>query len=121
MRYQPSKEELEEANLTNKPNAWPYTFNLDPKLLTKAGQLVASSRKTIPTSFNMPWSDVFSPSGTTSFRAVDYEEILLFVIPTLVAPLYPDRVRIPLLGIVKAAALTLQNELDSSDIQFIEE
>ncbi|KAK4513049.1 uncharacterized protein ATC70_000086 [Mucor velutinosus] len=119
-RYKPSIEELKEAKL-DKASAWPYTFDLDPKVLAKIGQYVAQSKKTIPTTFNAPFNDIFAPGGVTNYRAVDYEEFMIFIVPALIAPHYPDSIRKPLLGIVKVAALVLQkNELHASDLQFIE-
>ncbi|KAK4514152.1 succinate dehydrogenase flavoprotein subunit [Mucor velutinosus] len=56
-RYKPSIEELKEAKL-DKASAWPYTFDLDPKVLAKIGQYVAQSKKTIPTTFNAPFNDI---------------------------------------------------------------
>ncbi|KAK4514155.1 uncharacterized protein ATC70_001742 [Mucor velutinosus] len=46
---------------------------------------------------------------------------MIFIVPALIAPHYPDSIRKPLLGIVKVAALVLQkNELHALDLQFIE-
>ncbi|CEP19998.1 hypothetical protein [Parasitella parasitica] len=65
---------------------WPYTFAIDAAKLTKIGEYIAASRKTVPDSFNAPWNDIFGTGpgcGVMNFRGVDYEEFLIFQVPTL--------------------------------------
>jgi hypothetical protein len=122
LRYTPTVDEMNDAKIDN-PRNWPYTFSIDAGKLSKIGEYIAASRKTIPATFNAPWNDIFgtgSGCGVSNFRGVDYEEMLLYQIPTLFAPELPDNVRKPLLGLVKAANLALMDELQISDVVYIE-
>ncbi|CEP13419.1 hypothetical protein [Parasitella parasitica] len=101
-----------------------YTIQGDIKALKALKALyIGASCKTIPASFNAPWNDIFGTGpgcGVTNFGGVDYEEFLIFQVPTLFAPALADNVRKPLLGLCKAASLALSDELHISDVVYIE-
>ncbi|OAD68603.1 hypothetical protein PHYBLDRAFT_150202 [Phycomyces blakesleeanus NRRL 1555(-)] len=74
------------------------------------GAAMEGTRGSIPTSFHGAWRDVARHAGY--FRAVDWADFLLFVVPTLVAERVHDQdARKALLGLVQACTLLMSWEL----------
>lgn len=90
-----------------------FTFLVDPTALRNAGICIERSRKTIPVSFQGSWDNLLAK--TDGARAIDYIDFLLFVVPTLLVPLF-DRVEVrsALLNLVKGCAIALQWNLTES-------
>ncbi|OAD71200.1 hypothetical protein PHYBLDRAFT_170577 [Phycomyces blakesleeanus NRRL 1555(-)] len=60
-----------------------HCFALSSGVRKEIGTAMYKTRNTIPTSFHGDWRDVYKNPG--SFKAVDWADFLLFVVPTLVA------------------------------------
>ncbi|CAO3654694.1 unnamed protein product [Mucor hiemalis] len=96
-----------------------YTFNITPSALASAGVCIENSRKTIPVSFQGSWDNLISK--TDGARAIDFIDFLLFVVPTLLVPLFDDvKVRNALLNLVKGCAIALQWNLTESLLTVME-
>ncbi|OAD69098.1 hypothetical protein PHYBLDRAFT_160052 [Phycomyces blakesleeanus NRRL 1555(-)] len=75
---------------------------------------MVSTRRTIPTSFHGAWINVATRSGY--FRAVDWADFILFVIPTLVAERVRDQAaRKALLDLVQTCNLLMSWELSAEE------
>ncbi|OAD75369.1 hypothetical protein PHYBLDRAFT_64293 [Phycomyces blakesleeanus NRRL 1555(-)] len=75
---------------------------------------MVATKSTIPTSLHGAWRDVTKNAGF--FRAVDWADFLLFVVPTLVAERVQDLVaRNALLGLVQTCNLLMSWELSAED------
>ncbi|OAD77927.1 hypothetical protein PHYBLDRAFT_73852 [Phycomyces blakesleeanus NRRL 1555(-)] len=78
------------------------------------GAAMVAAKSTIPTSLHGAWRDVTKNAGF--FRAVDWADFLLFVVPTLVAERVQDLVaRNALLGLVQTCNLLMSWELSAED------
>ncbi|OAD68567.1 hypothetical protein PHYBLDRAFT_172988 [Phycomyces blakesleeanus NRRL 1555(-)] len=78
------------------------------------GAAMVAAKSTIPTSLHGAWRDVTKNAGF--FRAVDWADFLLFVVPTLVAERVQDLVaRNTLLGLVQTCNLLMSWELSAED------
>jgi hypothetical protein len=117
-KYKPTDEELEREGYTSEKQ-WPYTFNIPKESLMTIGKLIEASRVTVPTTFASKWENPIIKSGGK--RAVDWVDILLYMVPTMFVPaLNQERSKKPLLALTKAAALSLKWELDHEDLAMIE-
>ena len=84
-----------------------YPFFVPKKNLKVIGDNITISRKFIPTSFQGSFDNVFSKIDGT--RAVDWLDILLYIVPTIVVPYLPNtEVKNAVLSLVKGCALALQ-------------
>ncbi|OAD73958.1 hypothetical protein PHYBLDRAFT_168382 [Phycomyces blakesleeanus NRRL 1555(-)] len=78
------------------------------------GAAMVAAKCTIPTSLHGAWRDVTKNAGF--FRAVDWTDFLLFVVPTLVAERVQDLVaRNALLGLIQTCNLLMSWELSAED------
>ncbi|OAD68778.1 hypothetical protein PHYBLDRAFT_173193 [Phycomyces blakesleeanus NRRL 1555(-)] len=78
------------------------------------GAAMVAAKSTIPTLLHGAWRDVTKNAGF--FRAVDWADFLLFVVPTLVAERVQDLVaRNALLGLVQTCNLLMSWELSAED------
>ncbi|OAD76871.1 hypothetical protein PHYBLDRAFT_62934 [Phycomyces blakesleeanus NRRL 1555(-)] len=78
------------------------------------GTAMVSTRRSIPTSFHGAWINVATRSGY--FRAVDWADFILFVIPTLVAERVCDQAaRKALLDLVQTYNLLMSWELSAEE------
>jgi hypothetical protein len=117
-KYKPTDEELELKGFTS-DKQWPYTFEIPKESLVIIGRLVEASRITVPTTFASKWENPIINSGGK--RAVDWIDILLYMVPTLFVPaLKQERSKKPLLALTKAAALSLKWELHHEDLVLME-
>ena len=96
-----------------------YSFAVVKKDLLEVGKCIEASRSKIPVSFQGSWDNLIVK--TDGARAVDFLDFLLFVIPTLIVPLFRNTsARRALLSLVKGCAIALQWELDESMIKEME-
>ena len=87
--------------------------------MTDVGKCIEMSRSKIPVSFQGSWDNLIAK--TDGARAVDFLDFLLFVVPTLIVPLFRSApVRRALLNLVKGCAIALQWELTDSNINEME-
>ncbi|OAD74956.1 hypothetical protein PHYBLDRAFT_186588 [Phycomyces blakesleeanus NRRL 1555(-)] len=78
------------------------------------GTAMVSTRRSIPTSFHGAWINIATRSGY--FRAVDWADFILFVIPTLVAERVRDQAaRKALLDLVQTCNLLMSWELSAEE------
>ncbi|OAD75979.1 hypothetical protein PHYBLDRAFT_59509 [Phycomyces blakesleeanus NRRL 1555(-)] len=78
------------------------------------GAAMVAAKSTIPTLLHGAWRDMTKNAGF--FRAVDWADILLFVVPTLVAERVQDSVaQKALLGLVQICNLLMSWELSAED------
>ncbi|OAD72404.1 hypothetical protein PHYBLDRAFT_169535 [Phycomyces blakesleeanus NRRL 1555(-)] len=91
-----------------------HCFALSSGVRKEIGTAMYKTRNTIPTSFHGDWRDVYKNPG--SFKAVDWADFLLFVVPTLVAERIGDATaRNALLGLVQACNLLMSWELSAEE------
>ncbi|OAD78849.1 hypothetical protein PHYBLDRAFT_163942 [Phycomyces blakesleeanus NRRL 1555(-)] len=91
-----------------------HCFALSSGVRKEIGTAMYKTRNTIPTSFHGNWRDVYKKPG--SFKAVDWADFLLFVVPTLVAERIGDATaRNTLLGLVQACNLLMSWELSAEE------
>ncbi|KAI8969555.1 hypothetical protein BDB01DRAFT_732242 [Pilobolus umbonatus] len=96
-----------------------YTFKVDHQKLAAAGKMIEESRRKIPVSFQGSWDNLIS--RTSGARAIDFLDFLLYVVPTLIVPLFEDKnVRLALLKLVRGCAIALQWELTEGLIREME-
>lgn len=88
-----------------------YPFLIKRSELKKLGESITSSRKNIPVSFQGSFDNFIG--NTEGVRAVDWQDFLLYIVPTLVVPLISSRsCQKALLALVRGCALALQWNLD---------
>lgn len=81
-------------------------------------RLMEQSRERLPEGFRGCWRDMFS---SVQYRAVDWIDFLLYVVPTLVLDsLVDDQARAAIAALVKACTLALQWRITEADVQTIE-
>ncbi|OAD67631.1 hypothetical protein PHYBLDRAFT_173962 [Phycomyces blakesleeanus NRRL 1555(-)] len=91
-----------------------HCFALSSGIQKEIGTAMYKTRNTIPTSFHGDWRDVYKNPG--SFKAVDWADFLLFVVPMLVAERIGDATaRNALLGLVQACNLLMSWELSAEE------
>ncbi|KAI9327116.1 hypothetical protein BD770DRAFT_334516 [Pilaira anomala] len=96
-----------------------YTFKLSKKQLEDVGDCIEASRGKIPVSFQGSWDNLVKKIDGA--RAVDFLDFLLYVVPTLIVPLFTKvEVRRALLFLVRGCAIGLQWETNESLIQEME-
>lgn len=96
-----------------------YTFKLSKKQLEDVGNCIEASRGKIPVSFQGSWDNLVKKIDGA--RAVDFLDFLLYVVPTLIVPLFTKLdVRRALLFLVRGCAIGLQWETNESLIQEME-
>jgi hypothetical protein len=92
------------ANITG------YTFKASFKDLESAGNMIQESRKLIPTSFQGSWDNLIAKLDGA--RAIDFMDFLLYVVPTLIVPVFTrQKVKSALLDLVRGCSIALQWEL----------
>ncbi|OAD77506.1 hypothetical protein PHYBLDRAFT_141390 [Phycomyces blakesleeanus NRRL 1555(-)] len=91
-----------------------HSLFLLANVLKKIGVAMAATRKTILTAFHGCWRNISKYSGY--FKAVDWADFLLFVVPTLVAERVRDTTaRKALLGLVQACNVLMSWELSAEE------
>ncbi|OAD75946.1 hypothetical protein PHYBLDRAFT_142929 [Phycomyces blakesleeanus NRRL 1555(-)] len=91
-----------------------HSLFLPVNVLKEISVAMAATRKTIPTSFHGSWRNISKYSGY--FKAVDWADFLLFIVPTLVAKCVRDTTsRETLLGLVQACNLLMSWELSAKE------
>lgn len=92
-----------------------YTFELlhsSPNIMTNIGKLVKKSRVNIPHTFEGSWDDIVG-----FYRAVDYLDFFLYVVPTIIVPLLKvDSTKSALMDLINGCMIALQWDISSSDI-----
>ena len=92
-----------------------YTFSLKKRDILLAGKCIELSRSKIPVSFQGSWDNLLHK--TDGARAIDYIDFLLYVVPTLLVPLFAKAAtRKALLALVKGCAIALQWDLNEAMI-----
>ena len=90
-----------------------YTFSLPKRDILSVGTCIELSRSKIPVSFQGSWSNLIL--STEGARAIDYIDFLLYVVPTLLVPLFNKvATRKALLALVKGCSIALQWDLDEN-------
>lgn len=103
-------------NIFNKDG---YTFKVPKAQLDLVGACITSSRASIPVSFQGSWDNLIEK--TDGARAIDFLDFLLYVVPTLLVPLFPrTAVRKALIMLSRGCAIALQWELTGPLIQEME-
>lgn len=93
-----------------------FPFWIPTSELKNIGKLVEESRATVPVTFASKWVDPIKYSGGN--RAVDYVNLLLYILPTSFVPAFKnDRAKKPVLNLVKACAFSLKWELTSQNLR----
>ncbi|OAD71018.1 hypothetical protein PHYBLDRAFT_148233 [Phycomyces blakesleeanus NRRL 1555(-)] len=88
-----------------------YTFSLQKKDVLSAGQCIELSRSKIPVSFQGSWDNLMLKTEGT--RAIDYIDLLLYVVPTLLVPLFTKvATQKALLALVRGCSISLQWNLN---------
>ncbi|KAG2193951.1 hypothetical protein INT47_003521 [Mucor saturninus] len=96
-----------------------YTFKVSKKQLELVGDCITKSRANIPVSFQGSWDNLLSKIDGA--RAIDFLDFLLYVVPTLLVPLFEKTsVRKALLMLSRGCAIALQWELTDSLVQKME-
>ncbi|OAD74390.1 hypothetical protein PHYBLDRAFT_67681 [Phycomyces blakesleeanus NRRL 1555(-)] len=91
-----------------------HSLFLPANVLNKIGVEMAATRKTALTAFHGSWRNVSKYSGY--FKAVNWVNFLLFIVPTLVAECVRDTTaRKALLGLVQAYNLLMSWELSAEE------
>ncbi|OAD71608.1 hypothetical protein PHYBLDRAFT_70060 [Phycomyces blakesleeanus NRRL 1555(-)] len=89
-----------------------HSLFLPANVLKEIGVAMAATRKTILTAFHGSWRNISKYSRY--FKAVDWADFLLFIVPTLVAKRVRDTTaRKALLGLVQACNLLMSWELSA--------
>lgn len=101
------------------PNTAGYTFKAKYQELLQAGRLIETSRGNVPVSFQGSWDNLIL--STKGARAIDFLDFLLYVVPTLLVPLFKEtKVRTALLNLVRGCAIALQWKLNDRLIHEME-
>ncbi|KAL0086416.1 hypothetical protein J3Q64DRAFT_1834229 [Phycomyces blakesleeanus] len=92
-----------------------YTFSLKESDVKLAGRQIQYSRSNIPVSFQGSWDNIIDKRE--GVRAIDYIDFLLYVISTLLVPLFTRQTtRKALLALVKGCSICLQWNLNENMI-----
>ncbi|KAG2191239.1 hypothetical protein INT47_012016, partial [Mucor saturninus] len=92
-----------------------YTFKVSKKQLELVGDCITKSRANIPVSFQGSWDNLLSKIDGA--RAINFLDFLLYVVPTLLVPLFEKKsVRKALLMLTRGCAIALQWEQTDSMI-----
>ena len=67
-------------------NTADYTFKLNAGQLENVGKCIELSRNKIPVSFQGSWDNLIAK--VDGARAIDFLDFLLYVVPTLIVPLF---------------------------------
>ena len=95
-----------------------YSFDASMSLsqenfMIQLGDWIAASRLTYPAAFNYSFD-----KRTGYYRAVDWQDFLLYIVPTLVVPHLVHRgARKALMSLVNAVSISLQREISSQDLE----
>lgn len=97
-----------------------YPFFIKRSDLKEIGLSITKSRKNIPTTFEGSFDNMIG--NTEGVRAVDWQDFLLYIIPTLIVPLIESRsCRKAILALVRGCALSLQWNLTTDMLNEIRE
>ena len=94
-----------------------YSFDADMSigqrnLMIKVGDCINASKSSCPAAFNYSFD-----KRTGYYRAVDWQDYLLYVVPTMVIPYLKHRsAKKALMSLVNAVAISLQREISSQDL-----
>lgn len=106
------------GDYTDSTGKGPFKFRLKNITLKDVGQLMEQSRQNLPEGFRGCWKDMFS---SVRYRAVDWLDFLIYVVPTLVLDnLVDDQARAAVKALVTACTLTLQWCITEEDVQATE-
>lgn len=99
----------------NTYNKQQYTFLIPKQELINAGHCINISRCNIPVSFQGSWDNLINKIDGA--RAIDFIDFLLYVVPTLIVPLFARAdVRKAVISLVRGCAMALQWEFTNSQI-----
>ncbi|KAI9327957.1 hypothetical protein BD770DRAFT_334331, partial [Pilaira anomala] len=94
-------------------NSIEYTFKLNTRQLENVGTCIELSRSKIPVSFQGSWDNLIAK--VDGARAIDFLDFLLYVVPTLIVPLFSKAAtRKALLCLVRGCAIALQWEINEN-------
>lgn len=97
-----------------------YPFFIKRAKLVSLGNSITNSRKNIPVSFQGSFDNFIG--NTQGVRAVDWQDFLLCIVPTLVVPLIESpSCRKAILALVRGCALSLQWDLNEDMLDEIKE
>lgn len=90
-----------------------YTFKAPFKDLEIAGNMIEESRKNIPIAFRGSLDNLIAKLDDA--RAIDFLDLLLYVVPTLMVPVFTrQKVKTALLDLVRGCSIALQWELSEN-------
>lgn len=90
-----------------------YPFFIKKNQLKELGRKISESRQNIPVSFEGSFDNMIG--NIEGVRAVDWQDFLLYIVPTLVVPLIESRsCKKAILALVRGCAIALQWELNNA-------
>lgn len=112
-KYRPSDEEKSTRS------DWPFTFYVSNNDLRSIGKLIPECRPMTPTAFNFSFEDIMN--GYVAQRAVDWQDILFTIFPTMIVPcLTNDGAAEPVLALIRACKTALQWRVTEDELLTME-
>ena len=98
------------------PRGNPFDANMSlsqKNFMIQLGDWITASRLTCPAAFNYSFD-----KRTRYYRALDWQDFLLYIVPTLVVPHLVHRgAKKALMSLVNAVSISLQREISSQDLK----
>ena len=98
---------------------YPFQVSLpfrQKEFMKKLGDWIVVSKPTCPAAFNYSFD-----KRTGYYRAVDWQDFLLYVVPTIVVPnLRYRRAKVAVMNLVNAVSISLQKSITSTDLDVMD-
>lgn len=98
-----------------------YPFSLSNDQFQAVKRSMDDSRCTIPTDFNGSFKGMSSDNVRSLYRSVDWIAWLIYVVPTIIAPLFSDKsTRLAFISLCRGIKISLQWSITSVEVREIE-